>query len=158
MTGEATIDPSGVYRYHLTRRWGEEPPLGFVMLNPSTADATADDPTIRRCIGFAKREGLGGIRVVNLYALRATDPDELWRHPDPFGPANAQHIRAAVAEARWNSTPLIVAWGAKAKPGRVAVVMPLLAGADLRSLGVTAQGHPRHPLYVRGDQPLLPWP
>src|SRR5689334_20041621 len=70
----AVLSPCGLYRYRLTRRWGDGPALLFVMLNPSTADATEDDPTIRRCTGFAKREGMPAIEVVNLFAWRATDP------------------------------------------------------------------------------------
>src|SRR3954470_11499675 len=80
------------WRYRLTRYWGPGSMLPFVMLNPSTADDEVDDPTIRRCMGFARREGLGGIVVANLYALRATYPKSLALHPDPDGPGNLRHL------------------------------------------------------------------
>lgn len=83
----AFISECNLYRYWLTREWGEGGNLmAFVMLNPSTADANIDDPTIRRCVGFAKREGRNGIVVVNLFAGRATDPDEMFKMRDPVGP------------------------------------------------------------------------
>jgi len=81
----AVLSDCGTYRYSLTRRWSPGPLLGWVMLNPSRADALVDDPTIRRCVGFARRWGFAGIVVRNLYALRATDPRELSRHPAPVG-------------------------------------------------------------------------
>src|SRR5690606_18576726 len=94
MNGTARFSPCGQYRYLLTRPipapfW--KPDAGeavFVMLNPSTADASEDDPTIRRCIGFAKEWGCTGLTVANLYALRSTDPKGLWKHRDPVGPEN----------------------------------------------------------------------
>lgn len=74
----AVISDDGRYRYRLWRTWAPElPRMAWIMLNPSTADAEVDDPTIRRCVGFAKREGCGGIEVVNLYAYRSTDPSVL---------------------------------------------------------------------------------
>jgi hypothetical protein len=76
MLREAEISEDGKYRYALMRMWDDKPLMMFCMLNPSTADATKDDPTIRRCIGFAKDRGYGGIYVVNLMAYRATDPAE----------------------------------------------------------------------------------
>src|SRR5262249_14212908 len=93
----AVISDCGRYRYSLTRRWGDaaEPRALFVMLNPSTADAEQDDPTIRRCIGFAKAWGMGSLEVVNLYALRATDPAALLSAPDPIGPKNDTMITSA---------------------------------------------------------------
>lgn len=148
------------YRYHLTRRWGSEPVLPFIMLNPSTADETLDDPTIRRCIGFARREGAGGIRVANLYGFRATDPHELTLYGWPEGPLNDQHLSALAAEAAWDGQPIVVAWGANAPKDRVARLIEQLepSGVPLVCLGVTRSGSPRHPLYVRGDAPLIPWP
>jgi len=88
--GGAIVSDDGLYRYRLWRRWDAEcPTMVWIMLNPSTADAEVDDPTIRRCIGFARREHCGGIEVVNLYALRATNPAA---HPTPEGPENAKAI------------------------------------------------------------------
>ena len=89
----AVISKCGAYRYSLTRRWSGAPLLTFVMLNPSTADAKEDDPTIRRCIGFARREGAGELIVANLYALRSSAPEALWSARDPIGPKNSAHAR-----------------------------------------------------------------
>lgn len=153
----AVLSQDGVYRYLLTRTWAEGPALAFVMLNPSTADATADDPTIRRCIGFAKREGFGGLTVVNLYALRATDPRELRRAIDPVGPDNDGHLRRVTWESQLDDAPAVVAWGAHAAPDRVAAFVRLATGTRLVCLGTTQAGAPRHPLYIAGAQPLVPW-
>ena len=90
----AVISRCSQYRYDLWRIWDRDSPIMvFVMLNPSTADAGADDPTLRRCIGFARRHGFGGIRVRNVFALRATDSGELSQHPDPCGPLNEHFLR-----------------------------------------------------------------
>lgn len=150
--GNAVISECGTYRYRLTR--GDEPRLAFVMLNPSTADAEVDDPTIRRCLGFAKREGFPGIEVVNLYAFRATKPSALLAADDPIGPDNWQHIEE-LAQRRGK---VVCAWGAGAPNERhVRTVIAWLqdGGSDLLCLGFTASGAPRHPLYVRADAPLV---
>jgi hypothetical protein len=115
------------------------------MLNPSTADAARDDPTVRRCIGFARSWGYGGLEVVNLFAYRATDPRALRRAADPVGPANRRHIAAAIANARL----VIAAWGADATAGDAAARLRALSRRELRCLGLTRSGAPRHPLYVR---------
>lgn len=150
----AVISPCGQYRYMLVRGTGPRR-LVFVMLNPSTADAELDDPTIRRCKSFAATLGYSGIIVVNLYAYRATKPSDLWLHGDPVGPFNDAHLEWVVA----GETDVVCAWGANARPDRVAHVVALLraAGARLTCLGTTLSGAPRHPLYVRGDQPLVDW-
>lgn len=154
----ATISADNLYRYRLTRLWEHKPPLSFVMLNPSTADDRVDDPTIRRCIAFARREGCGGIIVANLFALRATDPVELTRAADPFGPKNADALSAVLQEALIYGAPVVCAWGTKGGKG-VPRFTALAAGtrAALVCLGRTKDGYPRHPLYVRGDQPFMPW-
>lgn len=149
----AVISDSGTYRYRLTRIWDESKPvMAWVMLNPSTADGSTDDPTIRRCINFAKAWGYGGITVVNLYALRATDPKELWQHHDPVGPDNDAEL-AKIAE---NHSLIVLAWGANANTDRTGVVLRILSRAydlcnKLAVLGWTKGGEPRHPLYVRAD-------
>ena len=85
----ADFDPTGVYRYSLWREWdARAPAVAFVMLNPSTADAGKDDPTIRRCASFARSWGYGSLEVVNLFAYRASEPKRLRQTPDPIGPAN----------------------------------------------------------------------
>ena len=128
------------------------------MLNPSTADADIDDPTIRRCMSFARREGAGGIIVVNLYALRATDPRMLKQAPFPFGPANFDALQNVVIEA--DTAPIVCAWGADQMANDAAKSFMEIAereDAYLVCLGKTKAGHPRHPLYVRGDQPFEPF-
>jgi len=108
----AGFSPCGCYRYWLTRTWDESrSAVCWLMLNPSTADATRDDPTIRRCIGIARRWGHGGIVAVNLFALRATDPAELVRAVDPVGPENDAAVRSHTAGLR-----VIAAWGSKGRP------------------------------------------
>ena len=155
----ATISPCGQYRYTLTRPAKQLNPTGvsavFCMLNPSTADATEDDPTIRRCRGFSERWDCNGIVVVNLYALRSTDPKGLWRHPDPIGPENRFWLDRIAREFG----DVVCAWGANARPEHVeeAVALFRIARARLWCLGTTRSGAPRHPLYVRGDQPLVRW-
>lgn len=153
---EAVLSPDGAYRYVLHRRWDAAGPvMAWVGLNPSTADASADDATIRRMSAFARREGCGGICVLNLYALRSPDPAALARHPDPVGPDNDSWLRGLAPDG-----PVIAAWGAHAAAGaRWPAVTELLAaaGITLSCLGTTADGSPRHPLYVRADAPLSPW-
>lgn len=156
----ADISPDGIYRYGLLRRWSkaEFSFATFVMLNPSTADGTQDDPTIRRCIGFAKSWGLGGLHVLNLYALRSTDPKGLWKVSDPVGPENDRHLTSHAMAACNSGWPLVAAWGANAKPDRVEHVLRLPGMLSLSALGVTKAGAPRHPLYLRADAALSPWP
>lgn len=151
-TGSATFSGDRAYRYALTRRWDGRPAAVFVMLNPSTADAFRTDPTVTRCQGFARREDCGGLIIVNLFALRATDPRDLRGHPDPVGAGNDQYISGHCASGRL----VIAAWGAHGRlHGRDQAVLSMLAGARIavRCLGVTAGGMPRHPLYLpRGAQ------
>lgn len=154
---DAAISADGKYRWWLTREWWGNAKATFVMLNPSTAGPSLDDPTIRRCIGFAKTWGLGGIRVVNLYALRSTDPKGLWLADDPVGPENDKHLIDAALAAQVTDSPLIAAWGANARPDRVAHVLALPFFDRLTALGVTKDGAPRHPLYLRADATLTPW-
>lgn len=157
MRTDALISDCGKYRYWLSRWWSNTiAPATFVMLNPSTADAAVDDPTIRRCIGYAKAWGCGGVRVVNLYAYRATDPKELWKVPDPVGPENDHFLEIFAWEARAWPGPLVAAWGANAKPDRVADVLRIPGMDRLEALALTRQGQPRHPLYLRAD--LTPGP
>jgi hypothetical protein len=157
----ALLSDCGRYRYSLTRQWRFTPdprPATFVMLNPSTADALVDDPTITRCIGFAKAWGLDGITVVNLYAYRSTDPDGLWRVDDPVGPDNDLAIQTAVREAARRDAPIVAAWGVNARPDRVEHVLTFPGMDRLTALGETARGAPRHPLYMPSASPLTPWP
>lgn len=158
MTGvhkDALVSECGAYRYWLKRQWELlRRPLPIIMLNPSTADAEIDDPTIRRCMAFARREGYGGIFVVNLYALRATDPKALATASDPIGPANAHWLSQAISHAAGGD--VLCAWGAHG--GDAGRRVAQLCGGVGKCLGKTKEGHPRHPLYVRSDQPLEPFP
>jgi hypothetical protein len=148
----AVIDDTEMYRYTLTRIWDRSKRrVCFVMLNPSTADGYEDDPTIRRCIGFAERWGYGSLSVVNLYAFRATDPRELWKTTFPVGKENDTWIERAVLESKC----VVAAWGAGAKCRvRTRQVMSLLKGAVC--LGTSKSGAPRHPLYVSYE--VMPTP
>lgn len=157
MRRDAIISACGRYRYRLTR--GEGRLLAFVMLNPSTADAAQDDPTIRRCVAFSAREGYDGIDVANIYAWRATDPRELLSAANPFGD-NDRHL---LNLARRHDI-VVCAWGSKAIPSHVETTRRMLTGSQtdhgvrLVCLGTTKNGSPRHPLYVRADAPLVDWP
>jgi hypothetical protein len=153
----ATYSDDERYRYRLSRRWDDRPMAAFLMLNPSTATEQALDPTLRRCLGFARREGAGGFIVVNLFALRATDPKVMLADPCPEGEGFVNdHITGEVAD---EAAYVIAAWGTDGKHrGRDKIVMRNLAesGADVYRLGPpTKDGHPRHPLYLKGDLPLV---
>ena len=138
----ATFSADGRYRYRLWRRWDRSKPVvAFVMLNPSSADGRRDDPTIRRCIGFARAWGFGGIDVVNLFAYRASEPRRLREVDDPVGPDNARYLRRAIRRADL----VVLAWGAHA------VAAGLLSLPRARCLGLTRAGQPRHPLYLPRD-------
>lgn len=132
--------------------------LLFVMLNPSTANDVLDDPTIRRCRGFAEREKAPIFQVVNLFAFRATDPLALALADDPVGPRNDEMLRIAMAASAHR---VVCAWGANAFAARRLSAFARLhaeAGAPaLWCLGTTKDGAPRHPLYVKADQPLVPF-
>ena len=124
---------------------GDGAALCFVLLNPSIADETRDDPTVRRCIGFAQALGYGALEVVNLYAYVATDPEELRQAGYPVGRDNDRHIGAAVLE----SERVVLAWGVHAaRLKRPAEVLELLGRMGVRPhcLRLTAGGHPEHPL------------
>ncbi|MFU8828217.1 MAG: DUF1643 domain-containing protein [Phycisphaerales bacterium] len=130
------------------------------MLNPSTADEQRNDPTVRRTIGFALDRGFGSIEVVNAFALRSTDPGRLRADAkaglDPIGPRNDEAIRRAMRR----SAIVVAAWGGHAELlDRHRILSEILAGHDrCVSLGLTAAGLPRHPLYLRADAPFLPFP
>jgi hypothetical protein len=120
------------------------------MLNPSTADAMVDDPTVRRCMGFARRWGFSTVSIRNLFAFRATDPAELVACVDPVGERG--DVELAVAGT---ADVVVAAWGAKAPANRVMRAKELLGTKPLYCLGLTKHGHPRHLLYVRADAELI---
>lgn len=160
MEKTALISPCGRYRYRLTRRWGPGALLPFVMLNPSTADADVDDATIRRCMSFARREERGGIVVGNLFAYRATDPEALRAVADPVGPSNVSALTGIIIDAAFAGVPVLCGWGAYSRLKDQDAMLRRIAakhGVKLVCLGTTMAGYPRHPLYVRRDQPLVEW-
>lgn len=150
----AVLSEDRVYRWTLAREWDDSlPPLVVIGLNPSTADETEDDPTIRRCIGFARAFGCGSLRMLNLFAFRSTDPKGLRKVVDPIGPENDVWLKDA---CRYGSK-VVAAWGAHGGYlGRDREVRRLLSGS-LHHLGLTKDGHPRHPLYLKSDTPLTLW-
>lgn len=155
-TGRAWFSDCGTYRYALLRcidlgldglDGRQERCLNAVMLNPSTADDVANDQTIRRCIGYARRWGYGELVVTNLFAFRATDPRDLKLATDPTGPENDTYIRK-IAEA---ADLVVVAWGAHGEfQRRDEDVLRIIAsvGKQPLCLGTTKGGHPKHPLYA----------
>lgn len=145
----AELSDCGRYRYRLTRQWARwpRPSVLWIMLNPSTATADVDDPTIRKCIGFSKRWGAGSLEVVNLFAFRATHPRELKRAELPVGEANNAWIARAFEGSHLHR---VVAWGAgggQLARVRAGAIAGLLRG-ELRCLGETNDGDPRHPLML----------
>lgn len=163
-TAEFSHEEGMAYRYRLTREWdADRAVVNFIGLNPSTADAFEDDPTIRRCVGFARRWGFGKLVMTNLFAYRATDPSNLcMADVDIVGPQNDRWLLNATGEA----TLVVAAWGAvdglyrnstRFAVRRAAAVQSLLEWVDLHALGFTKAGFPRHPLYLRGDVLPVMW-
>jgi hypothetical protein len=143
-----------VYRYSLWRTWDyAKGNVLWVMLNPSTADESVLDPTIRRCVGFTKKWGYGGVVICNIFALRSTDPHVLYTHAEPIGEGNDSIILNAACAAK----VVICAWGVHGKfRDRESEVIGILNRhpIPLKCLGTTKAGHPRHPLYVSSDTEL----
>lgn len=148
----AVFSPCKQYRYSLWRQWDDRrwqdqncSIVNWIMLNPSTADATKDDPTVRRCIGFSKDWGAGGCRVYNIFALRATDPKQLYvPNIDPVGPANDRFL---------SDIPdgiIVAAWGLHGRlHNRSRAVLKMLQKHHVVfSLGFTKDNEPKHPLYL----------
>ena len=168
--GGAVMSPCGRYRYILHRMWGEPDSraVTFIMLNPSTADGREDDPTIRRCIGFAKRLGFGRLYVVNLFAFRATEPADMFGHLRYSCDAMRLEERTYLLRATADSDTIIAAWGAagttlvergavKKRSDRIREILSIRE-RTLHCLGRTKSGAPRHPLYLPVDAPLEVWP
>lgn len=149
----ATFSPCRIWRYTLHREWADGQSVAFLMFNPSTADDMQDDPTIRKCIGFAKRWGYGRLVILNLFGIRGTDPRIVARVDDPVGPMNDYHIVNALKGCR----EVICAWGCgghmkgelQKRPG---YVMNLIEehrfSTPIRCLGYSEDGSPRHPLML----------
>lgn len=158
--GFADISEDGRYRYTLWRTVGVVDRLvNFILLNPSTADGKTDDPTVRRCIGYALAWGFGDLVITNLFALRSTDPAALSRAEDPIGPDNDVTLLDRAARA----SLVVCGWGFNARKvkgwgGRHAVVLRNLIDAGIRphALKLTGTGDPGHPLYLSAA--LKPFP
>jgi hypothetical protein len=154
------------YRYLLERTWntktwdsenrevisGGGKRILFIMLNPSTADAEKNDPTVKRCVDYAHKWGYGSIEVANLFAYRATNPKDLLKVDDPVGPHNLCMIETAVSRANM----VVGAWGTAGVPSfYVATVWRVLEivtkQRDLYALSITKDGFPGHPLYQKAD-------
>lgn len=152
---DAVFSPCRKYRYALSRviapMAGDGKSVLFVMLNPSTADESVDDPTIKRCIGFARSWGFARLDVVNLFALRSTDPAGLLLVSNPIGFDNDRYIEFYAKSAG----AICCAWGAHGVlMGRALAVTSMLVnqGFKLGCLGMTSTGQPRHPLYIPADK------
>ncbi len=145
------------YRYLLTRTWEANGRTAlFIMLNPSTATEVQNDPTVERCERRARALGYGAFRVTNIFAFRATDPRVMRAEPDPIGPANDSAILDSLP---WADT-VICAWGTHGSHlGRGPAVERLLRakGRSLFHLGLSKEGHPKHPLYIGYDRQPEPW-
>lgn len=156
MTGEAVFDETRRYRYRLSREWlfGAGVCV-FIMLNPSTADETVLDPTVRRCVNFAKRWGFRRLEVLNLFAWRSTDPRVLTKLDDPVGPENMRWILDVAT--RPTTAQVVCAWGKHGsvkKQGRVVTEELTRLGVKLWCFGTNGDGTPVHPLYQPNDVQL----
>jgi hypothetical protein len=154
----ALFDATGRYRYSLGRQWqAQGPEIAFVMLNPSRANAECDDPTLRACIQFAQRWAYGSLVVVNLFGYCTAHPAELRTVSDPVGPENDRYLMAAVGR----SHRVVLAWGNDGGfGGRDRTILHKLKAhsSKLTCLQLNRSGQPRHPLYIRRDLPLIPYP
>jgi hypothetical protein len=158
----AAFSPCRRYRYALGRSWAGADTHAvalFVLHNPSTADHEVDDPTLRKCVSFAKREGCNGVVVVNVFAYRSTDKGVLGRVDDPVGPMNARVLRLAGACA----DRIVVAWGcidrslAHHTDAAGSAISASAQAQRVTCLGVNGDGSPKHPLYLRRNTPLNAW-
>ncbi|MCU7849348.1 MAG: DUF1643 domain-containing protein [Candidatus Thiodiazotropha sp. (ex Lucinoma kastoroae)] len=149
----AVLSPDRDYRYSLWRIWQPDDPYAlFIGLNPSTADEYENDPTIRRCIRFAKDWGFGGLYMANLFAIRATKPKIMKAHHAPIGIKNDVWLQDLARGAG----VIVCAWGTHGShQGRDQMVKALLSAYGLMCLGTTKDGHPKHPLYIKAVQQLV---
>lgn len=146
--------PLSAYRFTLTRSWpGGDGECLFVMQNPSTADATHNDPTIKRCIKFAVSWGYSSLRVVNTNPVRATKPSDCYVPIEMILAHNDWQVQRALPHAR----TVVAAWGVDANADLVARMQRLLAARDVYVIAFTQHGLPRHPLYLRKDLKPTQW-
>jgi hypothetical protein len=158
----AMLSDNGLYRWTLHRRFGSGGVLRFIMLNPSTADAMKDDPTIVKCCGFAVRLGFGAIDVVNLFPFRATDPKVLWQAQRDGvdiggGSTGRKHLAHALDDDEGGLT--IAAWGANVRNDheRVRWLLDQPGAERLHCLSKTKRGEPGHPLMLPYSCLAIPW-
>lgn len=154
----ATFSPDRKYRYQLKRDLGPDlRPCLFIMLNPSSADEVNDDPTVRRCINFAKSWGYGKLIVCNLFALRATKPDVLLTHKNPVGIENDAAITGTIQQVIDQGGIVVCAWGAfgayKNQGARILQIIKNL-NAPAFFLEKTKGNQPAHPLYLKATTTL----
>lgn len=162
----AVFSECGKHRYRLERHHGDGRLVCFIMLNPSRAGVEKDDPTVRKCLGFARRLGYRGLVVVNLFSMVATDPTELLASDYAWASGDPDNFEQVVVAAK-SADLVIAAWGCEAHrvgrrqkhPRRDKVVAEALASLDvqLHALKVTKSGHPQHPLYLAYDCKPKPW-
>lgn len=156
----AILSDCGIYRYVLTRRiptplrWVR--PVLFVMLNPSTADAEEDDNTIRKCVKFATREGGTILTVVNLFAFRSKEPEDLRTAEDPIGPENDRYI--AEEMHRHRNCLVVAAWGVDKFSIQRGRQLRAQYPGGFKALRISKAGHPWHPLYLPDNEPLVDLP
>jgi len=172
VTSKCVMSDCGLYRYRLERRWDPSlPAAGFALCNPSTADAFVDDATMRKCVGFAKRWGCGGIVIVNVCAFRSPNPEALLPATDPVGPDNREALQQLAEDwhhyhankhdpestAADGVSVIVAGWGG-ALPKRLEehaeTALGWLIGADVHCLGRTKADRPRHPLMLPYDTEL----
>jgi len=158
-TREAVFSPCRRWRYHLKQVWDEtQPNLIWMMLNPSTADETQNDPTVERCEQRARQWGFGGVEVYNIFAFRATDPNDMKAQADPVGPDNDKWVAKFAHHSQ--HTLAIIGWGEHGKHrGRGQDVLKIIAAHDgqVQALKVNKSGHPKHPLYIGYKQKASPF-
>lgn len=157
--GKAIFSDGRWYRYVLEREWDASlPPMMMIGLNPSTADERRLDPTLRKVIGYARREGCGKVCMTNLFALRATDPLAMRANPHPVGDENDTWLTAMAWDTKAADGLIVCGWGTHGiHQGRDRAVRALLKDYPLKALKITQGGHPSHPLYLRSDAPLIPF-
>lgn len=147
----AILDKSGKYRYQLVRQWRENSDnfVNFVLLNPSTADAVLDDPTIKACISFATNWGFDGLYVTNLFAFRATKPEDLKKAADPIGPLNNNYIQETASKSKM----VVFAWGNHGSfmQRNEEVTESLSKTCTPYCIQLLKDGQPKHPLYIKRE-------
>ncbi len=152
MKANAKLSKCRRYRYALWRTWDESKPyVMFIGLNPSTADESEDDPTIRRCTNYARDWGYGGLCMVNLFSFRATEPSDMMAAEDPVGPENDTWLQQLAKDAG----VIVAAWGNNGcylgRSHEIACMFP-----NLKCLKINKSGEPAHPLYLRRSAIPIP--